>query len=42
MNLIKWDPFRELEDVSNRLNRIDESAVGKGRVQEWHAQRNTG
>jgi len=20
--LIKWDPFRELEDVSNRLNRI--------------------
>ncbi len=20
MNLIKWDPFRELEDVSNRLN----------------------
>ncbi len=22
MNLIKWDPFRELEDVSNRLNRV--------------------
>jgi HSP20 family protein len=22
MNLIKWDPFRELEDVSDRLNRI--------------------
>ena len=22
MNLIKWDPFRELEDVSNRLNRF--------------------
>ncbi len=22
MNLIKWDPFRELEDVSSRLNRI--------------------
>lgn len=22
MNLIKWDPFRELEDVSNSLNRI--------------------
>jgi HSP20 family protein len=22
MNLIKWDPFRELEEVSNRLNRI--------------------
>lgn len=22
MNLIKWDPFTELEDVSNRLNRL--------------------
>jgi HSP20 family protein len=22
MNLVKWDPFRELEDVSDRLNRI--------------------
>ncbi|MBI1887572.1 MAG: Hsp20/alpha crystallin family protein [Nitrosomonadales bacterium] len=22
MNLIKWDPFSELEEVSNRLNRI--------------------
>ncbi len=22
MNLIKWDPFRELEEISNRLNRI--------------------
>lgn len=22
MNLIKWDPFRELEDVSNSLNRF--------------------
>lgn len=22
MNLVKWDPFRELEDVSNHLNRI--------------------
>ncbi|MDD5058692.1 MAG: Hsp20/alpha crystallin family protein [Sideroxydans sp.] len=22
MNLIKWDPFRELEDMSSRLNRI--------------------
>lgn len=22
MNLIKWNPFRELEDVSNRLNTI--------------------
>jgi HSP20 family protein len=23
MNLIKWDPFRELEDVSSRLNRMN-------------------
>lgn len=22
MNIIKWDPFKEMEDVSNRLNRI--------------------
>jgi HSP20 family protein len=22
MNLVKWDPFRELENVSDRLNRI--------------------
>ncbi|HEX5364946.1 MAG TPA: Hsp20/alpha crystallin family protein [Gallionella sp.] len=22
MNLVKWDPFKELEDVSNRLNQI--------------------
>lgn len=22
MNLVKWDPFRELEEVSNRLNRV--------------------
>lgn len=22
MGLVRWDPFRELEDVSNRLNRI--------------------
>ena len=22
MNIVKWDPFKELEDVSNRLNRI--------------------
>jgi len=22
MNLVKWDPFRELEDVSDRLNRL--------------------
>lgn len=29
MNLVKWDPFKELEDVSNRLNRIfGRAAVG--------------
>jgi len=22
VNLVKWDPFRELEDVSNRLNHV--------------------
>lgn len=22
MNLVKWDPFRELDEVSNRLNRM--------------------
>lgn len=22
MNLVKWDPFKELEEVSNRLNRL--------------------
>lgn len=22
MNIVKWDPFKELEEVSNRLNRI--------------------
>ncbi|OGS93075.1 MAG: heat-shock protein Hsp20 [Gallionellales bacterium GWA2_59_43] len=22
MNLVKWDPFKELDDVSNRLNRL--------------------
>jgi HSP20 family protein len=33
MNLIKWDPFRELEDVSDRLNRIfgrSSSRAGSG------------
>jgi HSP20 family protein len=22
MNIVRWDPFRELEDMSNRLNRL--------------------
>jgi HSP20 family protein len=29
MNLVKWDPFRELEDVSNRLNRLFGRALVK-------------
>lgn len=29
MNLIKWDPFRELEDVSSRLNRIFGRPLGR-------------
>jgi len=22
MNLVRWDPFRELEEMSDRLNRV--------------------
>ncbi|OIR19867.1 spore protein SP21 [mine drainage metagenome] len=29
MNLIKWDPFRELEDVSSRLNRMFGRSVAR-------------
>jgi HSP20 family protein len=32
MNLLKWDPFRELEDVSNRLNRIFGSSPARARA----------
>jgi HSP20 family protein len=42
MNIIKWDPFKELEDVSNRLNRIfrrSSDSVQSGResmtVADW-------
>lgn len=42
MNLIKWDPFRELEDVSNSLNRFfgrsasrTESDRGMLAVADW-------
>lgn len=35
MNLTKWDPFRELEDVTQRLNRIfGHSLVSKGQGSE--------
>lgn len=31
MSLVQWDPFRELEDVSNRLNRVfGRSSLFKG------------
>lgn len=30
MNLVKWDPFRELEDVTNRLNRIFGQSLARG------------
>lgn len=29
MNLVKWDPFRELEEVSNRLNRVFGRPLGR-------------
>lgn len=42
MNLVKWDPFRELEDVSNSLNRFfgrsaarTESDRGMLAVADW-------
>ncbi|MDD5471727.1 MAG: Hsp20/alpha crystallin family protein [Sideroxydans sp.] len=42
MNLIKWDPFKELEDVSNRLNRLfgrssstEESGQNMLAVADW-------
>ncbi|OGS95118.1 MAG: heat-shock protein Hsp20 [Gallionellales bacterium RIFCSPLOWO2_02_FULL_57_47] len=30
MHLVKWDPFRELEDVSTRLNRIFGRTAARG------------
>lgn len=42
MNLVKWDPFRELEDVTDRLNRIfgrsairTESSPGMLGMADW-------
>ncbi len=37
MNLIKWDPFRELEDVSSHLNRIFGRSVGRAASDEMLA-----
>ncbi len=30
MNLVKWDPFRELEEMSDRLNRLFNRPGGQG------------
>lgn len=29
MNLVRWDPFRELEEVSTRLNRLFHQPFGR-------------
>jgi HSP20 family protein len=29
MNLVRWDPFRELEEVSTRLNRLFNQPLGR-------------
>jgi HSP20 family protein len=29
MNLVRWDPFRELEEVSTRLNRLFHQPLGR-------------
>ena len=34
MNLIKWNPFNELEDISNRLNQIFGRPVGSATVDQ--------
>lgn len=35
MNLVRWDPFRELEEMSERLNRVfGRAAVGRGNGKE--------
>ncbi len=37
MSLVRWDPFRELEDMSNRLNRFfGRSMLGVGSTQGSH------
>jgi hypothetical protein len=30
MNLVRWDPFRELEEVSTRLNRLFNQPLAVG------------
>jgi HSP20 family protein len=34
MNLVRWDPFRELEEVSTRLNRLFSQPFGRRLVED--------
>jgi HSP20 family protein len=34
MNLVRWDPFRELEEVSTRLNRLFSQPLGRRRIED--------
>jgi HSP20 family protein len=34
MNLVRWDPFRELEEVSTRLNRLFHQPFGRRTVED--------
>jgi HSP20 family protein len=34
MNLVRWDPFRELEEMSTRLNRLFNQPVGRRLVED--------
>ena len=34
MNIVRWDPFRELEEVSTRLNRLFTQPLGRRLVED--------
>jgi HSP20 family protein len=34
MNLVRWDPFRELEEVSTRLNRLFNQPLGRRQIDD--------
>jgi HSP20 family protein len=34
MNLVRWDPFRELEEVSTRLNRLFHQPFGRRPIED--------
>jgi HSP20 family protein len=34
MNLVRWDPFRELEEVSTRLNRLFNQPLGRRLIED--------